>query len=116
MRIDADNFAKTVTGYNNLTQDVDFGKASDLMKGIRKAPFYAVRAEPEVIGTFGGLRINTDGQVLRGGKSVAGLYSAGEVANGVLYDDSYSYTGTAIQTALSTGRFAGTHAAKTLKK
>lgn len=116
MRIDADNFAKTVTRCNNLTQDVDFGKAPDLMKGIRKAPFYAVRAEPEVIGTFGGLRINTDGQVLRGGKPVAGLYAAGEVANGVLYDDSYSYTGTAIQTALSTGRFAGTHAAKTLKK
>lgn len=116
MRVDAVNFEKTVNRYNNLKEDVDFGKNPQLMKGIRKAPFYAVQAEPEVIGSFGGLKINTDGQVLKNGKPIVGLYAAGEVANGSLYDDSYSYTGTAIQTALSTGRFAGAHAAKSLKR
>ena len=116
MRIDAANFERTVARYNNLKEDVDFGKNPALLTGIRKAPFYAVQAEPEIIGTFGGLRINTDGQVLRGGKPIPGLYAAGEVANGGLYDDSYSYTGTAIQTALSTGRFAGEHAAKHLER
>lgn len=116
MRIDAANFERTVARYNNLKEDVDFGKNPALLTGIRKAPFYAVQAEPEIIGTFGGLKINTDGQVLRGGKPIPGLYAAGEVANGGLYDDSYSYTGTAIQTALSTGRFAGEHAAKHLER
>lgn len=111
MNVDKKNFRNTINRYNNLKEDVDFGNDSKLMRPILKAPFYAIQAEPEIIGTFGGLRINNDGQVLRNGQPIPGLYAAGEVANGTIYDDSYSYTGTAIQTALSTGKFAGKHAA-----
>lgn len=116
MRVDPKTFENTVFRYNNLTTDVDFGKLLKFLKGIKKAPFYAINAQPEIVASFGGIKLNDKAQVVdRKGKPISGLYAAGEAANGQNYDKGYSYTGTSIQFALSAGRIAAQEIAKKAK-
>ena len=51
---------------------------------IEKAPFYAIEIEPAVHHTMGGLKINTEAQVLdKNDKVIPGLFAAGEVTGGI---------------------------------
>lgn len=110
---------KTVNRYNSLKgkTDADFGKRTSLMNGISKAPYYAVKAEPEIIGSLGGIKINTNAEVVAiNGGVIPGLYAAGETANGEIFYRDYAYTGAATLYSLATGRIAGENAAKYSKK
>ena len=87
--------------------------AYDLLNPYDTPPYSAIKVTlNSSSGTFGGPRVNVDGQVLRADNSViVGLYAAGEVANGELFYKEYPCSGSATQLYSTMGRFAGRAAA-----
>ena len=48
------------------------------------APYYAIKVQPGVHHTMGGVTIDTDTRVLdESGKAIEGLYAAGEITGGI---------------------------------
>ena len=82
---------------------------------LGEGPFFAVQVLPGTLGSFGGLKINTDGQVLSGGNPIPGLYAAGEVANGEFFGLEYPASGSSISMSMTFGKAAGAAAAASLK-
>ena len=74
-------------------------------------PFEAYAVTCGITFTFGGLRINTDSQVIStDGEPIAGLYAAGELVGGIFY---FNYPGgTGLTNGSVFGRIAGASAAK----
>jgi tricarballylate dehydrogenase len=74
-------------------------------------PFEAYAVTCGITFTFGGLRINTDAQVLSSdGDPIPGLYAAGELVGGIFY---FNYPGgTGLTNGAVFGRIAGTSAAR----
>lgn len=86
--IPVDALVKTVTDHNRYLQegkDPEFNKPiSKAMLPLDKGPFYALPQWPAVHHTMGGLRINTNAQVIDVfGAVVPKLYAAGEVTGGI---------------------------------
>ena len=73
-------------------------------------PFEAYAVTCGITFTFGGLRINTDAQVLStDGEPISGLYAAGELVGGIFY---FNYPGgTGLTNGAVFGKIAGTSAA-----
>ena len=117
---DREVFRAAVDRYNELVRlgkDLDFGKRSELMTtAIDTPPFYVCEAPPDVLAILGGFVRNAEGQVLdKNWKIIPGLYAAGNIAGGFL-GDTYPMPlimGIARGHALTFGRLAGLHAAKT---
>lgn len=77
------------------------------VEGVDTAPYYAIVAQPTTIGSMGGLKINTNAEVLdTDGNAIAGLYAAGETANGDFYDVEYPASGTSNAMSFTYGRTA----------
>ncbi|BAE85592.1 putative fumarate reductase flavoprotein subunit [Desulfitobacterium hafniense Y51] len=94
-------------------KDVVFNKQTKYMTPITKAPFYALTVKPSTSTfTTGGLRINTDCQVISSisGQPIAGLYSAGRNASNVMAQQ-YGGSGISVATCFVFGRIAGQKAA-----
>jgi tricarballylate dehydrogenase len=74
-------------------------------------PFEAYAVTCGITFTFGGLRINTDAQVLdTDGAPIPGLYAAGELVGGIFW---FNYPGgTGLTNGAVFGRIAGTSAAR----
>jgi tricarballylate dehydrogenase len=77
-------------------------------------PFEAYAVTCGITFTFGGLRINTDAQVIStDGEPIPGLYAAGELVGGIFY---FNYPGgTGLTNGAVFGRIAGANAAKAAK-
>jgi fumarate reductase flavoprotein subunit len=113
--MDAEVIESTVAYFNadvEHGEDSRFFKPSHYLAPIRRAPFYAVEARPcAVVLTGYGIRIDPGAHVLTpAGKSVPGLYAAGE-AVGNHYGEIYVASGSSICGGLVFGRFAGENAA-----
>lgn len=84
--VDAKGLVDTMAKYNGYVkagEDKDFGKTA-LPRELVKAPFYAIEVSPAVHHTMGGVRINTNAEVLTAdGKVIPGLFAAGEITSGV---------------------------------
>lgn len=84
--VDAKGLVETMAKYNGYVkagEDKDFGKTA-LPRELVKAPFYAIEVSPAVHHTMGGVRINTNAEVLTAdGKVIPGLFAAGEITGGV---------------------------------
>jgi tricarballylate dehydrogenase len=78
---------------------------------IDTPPFEAYAVTCGITFTFGGLRINTDAQVLStDGDPIPGLYAAGELVGGIFY---FNYPGgTGLTNGSVFGRLAGANAAR----
>ncbi|MEC4983918.1 MAG: flavocytochrome c [Oscillatoria sp. PMC 1068.18] len=104
----------TLERYNHFViqgHDDDFGKPIPPVSQPLKPPYYAVRLWPKVHYTMGGLRINSQAQVIdTAGNVIKGLYAAGEVTGGVHGVSRLSTT--SITECLVFGRIAGREAAK----
>jgi len=74
-------------------------------------PFEAYAVTCGITFTFGGLRINTDAQVIAtDGEPISGLYAAGELVGGIFY---FNYPGgTGLTNGSVFGRVAGANAAR----
>jgi fumarate reductase flavoprotein subunit len=113
--IDAGGLAKTVETFNDYVQagkDADFGRdPNSLAHKIEEGPFYAVKMTFATVLTLGGIRVNDKCQVVDPyGKTVPGLYAAGETTGGV-HGNMYM-GGCSLAWAFTSGWFAGSNAAK----
>jgi flavocytochrome c len=102
----------TWNGYVKVGNDPDFGRTEFGLE-ILEPPFYGIFAFPSISMLKGGLKINTDGQVLDNyAEPILGLYAAGEIASGQIQGSARVHLGgggTCI--ALNYGRICGKNAA-----
>lgn len=109
-----------VDDYNEICRagvDTRFFKQKYLLP-VEQGPYYAIKMEPGIMITMGGIKINDNMQVIsEHGEPIPGLYSVGCDAGG-LFGDSYILTvpGSANGFALTSGWLAADHIAATLKQ
>ena len=124
--VPAENLVKTVEDFNKyvtggeLDGETDsFGRTlfkdkDGLYNGINDGPFYAAERVPTVHHTMGGLKINTDTEVLNtNGEVIKGLFAAGEVVGGI--HGTNRLGGNALTDTVVFGRLAGEKAANFTK-
>ncbi len=123
LNLDGSVLKNTVSTYNSYCDsrvDKDFGKNAKHLIPLGSGPYYAIKMAPYCYNTCGGLDINTDTQVLaKDGSVIEGLYAVGTDSSGVLYTEHDAYVdfgGAAMGWSYTSGRIAGEHAAKSLKK
>lgn len=84
--LDAKTLKETVNKYNEVVKakvDTEFNKKV-FARELLGEKFYAIEISPAIHHTMGGVRINTNAEVLaKNGKAIRGLYAAGEVTGGV---------------------------------
>jgi len=106
----------TMEAYNQAVDkkdDAEF-KRPDMPRPLRTPKYFAIAIKPGVHYTMGGLKINTDSQVIaKDGKPIAGFYAAGEVTGGV--HGTNRLGGNSISETITFGRIAGANAAKLAK-
>ena len=124
--VNADAFIKEIEAYNAaVNEDVEFnpnimdGRATrglsinktNWAKTIQEPPFEGYAVTCGVTFTFGGLRINEEGEVLnRDMKPIRGLFAAGELVGGIFY---FNYPGgSGLTSGAVFGKQAGTSAGK----
>jgi succinate dehydrogenase/fumarate reductase flavoprotein subunit len=94
---------------------VDFNARHPSMGSIEQAPFYALPVYQGILGTKGGPRTNTRGQVLDvRGEVIPGLYAAGNAMAGVS-GPGYGGGGGSIGLAMTWGYICGIEAARAAK-
>ncbi len=88
------------------SKDEEFGRCNGMDGDLSAAPYYAIKIAPGIHHTMGGLKINTDTQVIdTDGNAIPGLYAAGETTGGV-------HGGNAVCDFVVFGRIAGKNAAE----
>ena len=111
--VDGATLAETMNtwnGYVEAKNDPDFGRTSFADK-LDTAPYYAIKVTAGVHHTMGGLKINTNTEVLNeNGEIIPGLFAAGEVTGGV--HGANRLGGTAVSDFVVFGRIAGAAASK----
>lgn len=97
--------------------DEEFNKNPMFLVPIDKCPYYAVRMEPAIFGTLGGIRVDEKMRVLNEAlKPIDGLYAAGQDAGGMYGYPYYETPGTTQGYAYNSGRIAGEQATIFIKK
>lgn len=113
LSVNAANLKATLAQYAKsqaAKKDEQFGRA-DMPRPLTETPYYAVMVTPAVHHTMGGLRINTQAQVLdTNGHVIPGLFAAGEVTGGV--HGANRLGGNAMADIVTFGRIAGKNAAE----
>lgn len=117
--MDQEILQNTMEQYNEDAQsgyDTAFGKSEEHMFVLDEGPYYAFRITANNLSTAGGVRINSNFQVVldnpeEGYTPIENLYAAGADAGG-LYSDHYAHTieGAAQGWAYNSGRLAGARA------
>ncbi|MCQ2538347.1 MAG: flavocytochrome c [Lachnospiraceae bacterium] len=108
MGVDAANFAATMNKWNECvanTSDAEFGRTS-FAKPLDQGDFYAVKIAPGIHHTMGGIKIDTQAQVIdTKGNVIPGLFAAGEITGGV--HGANRLGGNAVADFVVFGRIAG---------
>lgn len=118
VNMDGEVLKATVEKYNGYVQngvDEEFGRSAEFMTMlIGEGPYYLVEQKPRFATTMGGLVVNPALEVENtAGNVISGLYAAGEVAGGVMGDDSPS--GANNGWAVTSGKLAAESIAEALK-
>ncbi len=107
------NFVETMEKWNASVAagvDEEFGRNNGMDEDLSTAPYYAIKIAPGIHHTMGGLKINTEAQVISTeGQPIAGLYAAGETTGGVHGGNRIG--GNAVCDFVVFGRIAGNNAA-----
>ncbi len=129
MGIDYQTLQATIDNWNAIvdgTVEDEFGvtqAAAAKVGKVNEGPYYGFKYGHANNGTFGGVKINLDGQVLskitdhaadelvESGAPIPGLYAAGEIANCEFYGQKYISGGTSIAFSMLMGKTAAAHAA-----
>ena len=86
MGVDSAAFAETMSNWNGYVEaknDPDFGRTS-FASPLDTAPYYAIKVTAGVHHTMGGLKIDTNTEVLdTDDNAIPGLFAAGEITGGV---------------------------------
>ncbi|MBO5544776.1 MAG: flavocytochrome c, partial [Oscillospiraceae bacterium] len=108
----AEAFAATMEKWNacvEAKEDADFGRVS-FANPLDQAPYYAIKVQPGIHHTMGGIKINDQAQVIStDGEVIPGLFAAGEVTGGVHGNNRLG--GNAVADFVIFGRIAGNSAA-----
>lgn len=116
LELDAATLQQTMDTYNEAQAngvDEEFARANMTMS-LATGPYYALSVTPSIHHTMGGLKINTNTQVLNeAGEVIPGLFAAGEVAGGVHGGNRIG--GNAVLDIIVFGRIAGQMAASDLE-
>ena len=87
MDVPVEAFIRTVERYNENCAngvDADYGKRKELMIGIEKPPYFALKFGPSMLNVFGGFLTDTKLRVLDKDRNpIPGLYATGMVAGGM---------------------------------
>jgi tricarballylate dehydrogenase len=118
-------FLKTIEEYNVAVQDGEYNPTEKDGKGtvgitpaktnwalrIEKGPFYAFPVTCGITFSFGGLHVNSAGEVLdKEEKPLSGLFAAGEMIGGIFY---HNYPGgSGLMSGAVYGKLAGSTAAR----
>lgn len=106
------NFVDTMDTWNAAVaagEDKEFGRSNGMDADLSTAPYYAIKIAPGIHHTMGGLKINTDAEVLdTQGNAIPGLYAAGETTGGVHGGNRIG--GNAVCDFVVFGRIAGNNA------
>ncbi|PYH91656.1 succinate dehydrogenase/fumarate reductase flavo protein subunit [Aspergillus ellipticus CBS 707.79] len=120
LAIDPDKLHQTISQFNTACNDKPFdpmkldGKAtsglainkSNWATPLDNPPYYAFPVAAQLVFTFGGVKVNTDSQVLApGGVPIPGLWATGELT-GLYYNGNPPLT--SVLRCLTFGRLAGT--------
>ena len=109
--------AATVSSYNAFYAakvDGDF-KRPNMPRPLDTPNYYAIEVAPGIHYTMGGLKINTEAQVIsKDDKPIPGFFAAGEVTGGV--HGANRLGGNSISETITFGRIAGAGAAKHAKQ
>lgn len=109
---DAKTLEATLNKYNEAVKnkvDSEFNKKT-LPKELTGTKYYAIEVSPAVHHTMGGVRINTNAEVLgKNGRPIKGLYAAGEVTGGI--HGANRIGGNAVADITIFGKIAGENAA-----
>ena len=113
LEIPADNFVATMESWAKIwkdKKDPEFGRTSFSNDyDLSKAPYYAILVAPGIHHTMGGLKINTNAEVIsKDGKVIPGLFAAGEVTGGIHGGNRLG--GTAVTDIIVYGQIAGNSA------
>lgn len=107
---DAD-FTKGETAYNRMQGDAAAGRPNPCMAPVESGPYYAVKVVVGSLGTFAGLKVNAQAQVLNSANEpIAGLYAAGNDMASVM-GGHYPSGGITLGPAMTFGFVAAHHAA-----
>ncbi|EJE97278.1 FAD-dependent oxidoreductase [Liquorilactobacillus mali] len=119
--MDSNTLVQAVTAYNHNVHnrvDTDFAKSGQsLVYAVEQGPFYAFTAQVAYLGTVGGVRVDTNLNVLDDKfKPIPGLYTGGANAGGYYQGHCYpAYEGLASGFTWTSGRIAGTSASEYIK-
>ncbi len=106
------NFAQTMETWNAAVaadEDKEFGRKG-MTDDLSTAPFYAIKIAPGIHHTMGGIKINTEAQVIdTDGNVIPGLYAAGETTGGIHGGNRVG--GNAVCDFVVFGRISGANAA-----
>lgn len=85
--IDPATLAQTLADWNQCVadqKDPEFGRETGMDEDLSVAPYYAIKIAPGIHHTMGGVKINTNAEVIgTDGSVIPGLFAAGEVTGGV---------------------------------
>lgn len=116
INVNADELEKTIDAYNSYfaTQDDKEFSRRVLAGELKVGPFYAVEVAPAIHHTMGGMKINTNAEVINNsGNVVEGLFAAGEVTGGIHGGNRIG--GNAVADIVVFGKIAGKNAANFIK-
>ncbi|MEJ8302639.1 flavocytochrome c [Saccharibacillus sacchari] len=113
----ADGLKSTLDTWNASVaakKDAAFGRETGMDNDLSGAPYYAVKIGPGIHYTMGGVKINTETEVLNAsGEAIPGLYAAGEVTGGLHGQNRIG--GNSVAEIVIFGREAGVKAAEFVK-
>ena len=81
------NFVNTMNTWNESVakgEDAEFGRNNGMDADLSTAPYYAIKIAPGIHHTMGGIKINTNAEVIdTNGNVIPGLFAAGETTGGI---------------------------------
>jgi len=107
-----DQLEETLANWNEAVDnedDQDFGRETAMDYDLTEGPFYAIQIAPGIHHTMGGVKINTNTEVLdKDDQAISGLYAAGELTGGLHGNNRIG--GNAVADIIIFGRQAGSQA------
>ena len=107
------NFVNTMNTWNESVakgEDAEFGRNNGMDADLSTAPYYAIKIAPGIHHTMGGIKINTNAEVIdTNGNVIPGLFAAGETTGGIHGGNRVG--GNAVCDFIVFGRIAGKSAA-----
>jgi len=117
MNVSSDELQVTLDTWNKAVtnkEDQAFGRTTGIENDLSKAPYYAIKIAPGIHYTMGGVKINTNTEVLNeDGQAIPGLFAAGEVT-GALHGEN-RIGGNSVAEIIIFGRQAGVKSADYVK-